>query len=48
MDKNTLERIKKLIKISKEKKLIKPHTEAFKEIPVSKEPHKGNKKYFAN
>ena len=48
MEKKTLEKIKKLIKISKEKDLIKPHTEAFKDFPVSKEAHKGNKKYFAN
>lgn len=39
-------KVKKLIKKSKEKKLIKPHTEAFKELPVKKEEHSGKKTSF--
>mgnify|MGYP003540061792 CR=1 FL=1 len=34
-------RAKALVAIAKEKKLIKPHTIAFKEFPVEKEIHKG-------
>lgn len=32
---------KQLVLISKQKKIIKPHTEAFKDFPVSEEVHKG-------
>ena len=32
---------KQLILISKEKNIIKSHTEAFKDFPVSEEVHKG-------
>lgn len=32
---------KQLILISSQKGLIKPHTEAFKDFPVSEEIHKG-------
>ena len=32
---------RQLVLISKEKKLIKPHTEAFKDFPVNEEVHKG-------
>lgn len=39
-------KVKELIKKSKEKKLIKPHTEAFKEFPVESEEHRGNKTSF--
>jgi len=35
-----------LVKVSKEKGLIKSHTVAFKEFPVSEEVHKGNKHYY--
>ena len=35
------QRAKKLALISKQKGLIKPHTEAFKDFPVSQEIHKG-------
>ena len=35
------QKAKKLILISKQKGLIKPHTEAFKDFPVSQEVHKG-------
>ncbi len=48
LDKKTLEEIKKIVNMSKEKKIIKPHTEAFKDFPVQKEQHKGKKKYFMN
>lgn len=34
--------VKKLIKESKEKKVIKPHVFAYKDTPVSLEAHKGN------
>jgi len=32
---------KQLVLISKQKNIIKPHTEAFKDFPVSDEVHKG-------
>lgn len=32
---------KQLVLISKQKNMIKPHTEAFKDFPVSEEVHKG-------
>lgn len=32
---------RKLIVISKQKEIIKPHTEAFKDFPVSEEVNKG-------
>ena len=32
---------KELVLISKHKKIIKPHTEAFKKFPVNNEIHKG-------
>ncbi len=32
---------KQLVIISKQKNIIKPHTEAFKDFPVSEEVHKG-------
>ena len=32
---------KQLVIISKQKNMIKPHTEAFKDFPVSEEVHKG-------
>lgn len=35
---------KELLLISKEKKLIRPHTEAFKDFPVKEENHKGKNK----
>ena len=34
--------VKKLIKKSEEKKVIKPHVFAYKDTPVSLEEHKGN------
>lgn len=39
-------KVKELIKISKDKNLIKPHTEAFEEFPVEEEEHKGKKESF--
>lgn len=38
-------KVKELIKISKEKNLIKSHTEAFEEFPVEEE-HNGKKESF--
>lgn len=35
---------KQLVIASKEKGLIKPHTEAFKDFPVNEEVHKGKNK----
>lgn len=32
---------KQLVLISKQKNIIKPHTEAFKDFPVNEEIHKG-------
>ncbi len=32
---------KKLVLISKQKGIIRPHTEAFKDFPVAEEIHKG-------
>ncbi len=32
---------KELVLVSKHKGLIRPHTEAFKDFPVSEEKHKG-------
>ena len=37
-----------LILKAKNNNLIKPVNEAFKDIPVSEEIHKGNKEYFCN
>lgn len=42
------ETARNLVKISKEKKLIKPHTAAFKEFPVENENHKGNSDFYKN
>lgn len=41
-------KVKEMIKNAKAKGIIKPHTEAFKEIPADKEVHKGNTNYFCN
>lgn len=35
------QKAKQLVLISKQKGLIKPHTEAFKDFPVKEEVHKG-------
>lgn len=32
---------RQLVLISKQKNIIKPHTEAFKDFPVNEEKHKG-------
>lgn len=48
LSKKGILKIKKLIKESKDKKLIKPHIEAFKEFPIIEEDHKGKKKYYTN
>lgn len=44
MDKKILNKVKDLVKISKNKKIIKSHTDAYKEFPVNDEIYKGNKK----
>lgn len=43
---NAILKAKELVKIAKEKKLIKPLEEAFKQNPVSEEAHKGKLAYF--
>ncbi len=48
LSKKGILKIKKLIKESKDKKLIKPHIEAFNDFPVSEEEHKGKKRYYKN
>lgn len=39
-------KVKELIRKSKEKGLIKPCTEAFKDVPVESEEHKGKRASF--
>lgn len=39
-------KIKKIIKLAKEKKLIKSHVEAFEETSVKEEKHNGKIDYF--
>lgn len=43
-----LELVNSLTLRAKEKKMIKPVKEAFKDIPAAKEVHKGNKEYFCD
>lgn len=43
-----LEFVNDLTLRAKEKKMIKPVKEAFKDIPVTKEVHKGKKEYFCD
>ncbi len=38
--------VKKLVLEAKKRNLIKPHTEAFKSYPVSKEVHKGKLEFI--
>ena len=38
--------LKNILKKAKEKNVIKPLNDAFKDIPVHKEIHKGKKEYF--
>lgn len=40
------QRAKSLVLLAKEKGLIQPHTDAFKEFPVEKEVHKGKTKGY--
>ena len=40
------QRASKLVKVAKEKGIVKSHIEAFKEFPVEEENHKGNKDYY--
>lgn len=42
------QKVKSLVDVSKKKNLIKPHTEAFRTYPTSKECHKGNISYFVS
>lgn len=44
----TQTKFKGLIASAKKQGLIKPHVQAFKEVPVNNEKHKGNPKYFCN
>ncbi len=48
LSKKNLKKVKKIIKLSKDKKIVKPHIEAFKEFPIIEEDHKGKKKYYTN
>ena len=41
-------KVKEIIKQAKASGNIKPHTEAFKKIPVEKESHEGKVNYFFN
>ena len=43
-----LELVNSLTLRSQQKKMIKPVKEAFKDIPASKEVHKGKKEYFCD
>ena len=43
-----LEFVNDLTLKAKEKNMIKPVKEAFKDIPVSNEDHKGKKEYFCD
>lgn len=42
------EKFKSLLAAAKKQGLIKSHVQAFQEVPVNKEKHKGNPKYFCN
>ena len=44
----TLLDVKKLIKIAKNKNLVKKHTEAFAKNPVELEKHQGKCNYFCS
>lgn len=41
-------KFKSLIKVAKKQGLIKSHVQAFQDVPVKEEKHKGNPKYFYN
>lgn len=43
---NLKQKAKMLVSIAKDKDVIKPHTDAFKDFPVEKEIHKGKKEFF--
>lgn len=45
---NILNIVNNLTLKAKEKNVIKPVKEAFKNIPVTKEIHKGKKEYYSN
>ena len=42
------EKFKELIKKAKKQGLVKSHVDAFQDVPVKNEKHKGNSKYFFN
>lgn len=44
--KSEISKMKNLVQIAKDRKLVKPHTEAFLSNPVKLESHKGNANYF--
>lgn len=46
-DLKTKKLLKNILNKAKAKKAIKPLTDAFKDIPVHKEIHKGKKEYFS-
>lgn len=45
-DNNLKKAVKKLISIAKKENKIKPIAEAFKDVPTSKEDHKGKLSYY--
>ena len=47
-DSKILELVNKITLTAKNKNLIKPVHDAFKDSPVSREIHKGNKEYFCD
>lgn len=42
------EKFKNIIKIAKSKGLVKSHIQAFQEVPLKDEKHKGEPKYFCD
>lgn len=38
--------VKNIIECARKKGIIKPHTEAFKEVPTNQEKHSGKVNYF--
>lgn len=43
-----LDDVKNIVKKAKEKKIIRPYTDAFKNNPAKLEKHKGKTSYFYN
>lgn len=44
--KSEISKMKRLVQIAKDRKLVKPHTEAFLNNSVKLESHKGKASYF--